>query len=77
MGYYSDPTASQALGNINREFKKQEKKAKRLLKLYESGKLSGDAYEKKNEQFTGIFRRIPYNVVVSEVEQQKAVESGE
>ena len=32
MGYYSDPTAAQALGNINREFSKREKKAKQLLK---------------------------------------------
>ena len=33
MGYYSDPTASQALGNINREFSRLERKAKRLRKL--------------------------------------------
>ena len=71
MGYYSDPTASEALGNINREFKKHEKQAKRLLNLYESGRISGDDYEKKNEQFIGIFRRVPYNVVVSELEQKK------
>ena len=33
MGYYSDPTASAALGNINREFSKLEKKAKVHIKL--------------------------------------------
>ena len=67
MGYYSDPTASQALGNISREFKKQETKAKRLLMLYENGKLSEDDYEKENEQFKGIFRHVPKNVILEEL----------
>lgn len=35
MGYYSDPTAAKALGGINREFAKLEKKAKRLRRLPE------------------------------------------
>lgn len=37
MGYYSDPTAQMALGEINREFSKLEKKAKRLKALLKSG----------------------------------------
>ena len=45
MGYYSDPTASQAVGNVNREFSKWEKKAKRLWRLYDEGKLSDEQIE--------------------------------
>ncbi len=37
MGYYSDPTASKALGEINREFSRLEKNAKRLRKLWDKG----------------------------------------
>ena len=32
MGYYSDPTAAMALGGINREFSRLEKKAKKIPK---------------------------------------------
>ena len=58
MGYYSDPTASQALGNINRELSKHVKKAKNLRKLYEKGKLSAQALEKAQSQFKGIYRHV-------------------
>lgn len=34
MGYYSDPTASMAVGHVSKEFSKYEKKAKSLRKLY-------------------------------------------
>ena len=63
MGYYSDPTANQALGNINREFTKQQKTANRLLKLYESGKLSEEEFDKACSQFKGIFKYVPYSAV--------------
>ncbi|MBQ8684414.1 MAG: hypothetical protein IJ518_07875 [Clostridia bacterium] len=59
MGYhYSDPTASMALGNINREFSRLEKKAKRLRKLRDEGKISPQALERAQEQFTGIYRHV-------------------
>lgn len=58
MGYYSDPTAAMAVGNINREFSKYEKKAKRLRKLYKEGKLSEEALEKAYSEFTGIYSHI-------------------
>ncbi len=61
MGYYSDPTASQAVGNVSREFSKWEKKAKRLWKLYEDGKLSDEQMEKECTQFKGVFRRALYS----------------
>lgn len=58
MGYYSDPTAAQALGNINREFTRLEKKAKKLRKLRDEGKISPRALEKAQSQFNGLYRHI-------------------
>ncbi len=58
MNYYSDPTAAQALGPINREFSRLEKKAKTLRKLYREGRLSRQALEQAHAQFTGIYRHI-------------------
>lgn len=58
MGYYSDPTASAALGSINREFSRLEKKAKRLCALYREGKLSEEALERARTQFCGIYRHV-------------------
>lgn len=67
MGYYySDPTAAKALGNINREFTRLEKKAKRLRRLFEEGKLSAEELEKAQEQFTGIYRHVLTNVLNEE-----------
>lgn len=63
MNYYSDPTASKALGNINREFSRLEKKAKKLRKLAEEGKLSNEALERAHSQFTGIYRHVLDNVL--------------
>ena len=39
MSYYSDPTAAKALGGINREFARLEKKAKKLKKQEKNGKI--------------------------------------
>ena len=58
MGYYSDPTAAKALGGINREFSRLEKKAKRLRKLRDEGKLSPQALERAQSEFTGIYRNV-------------------
>ena len=58
MGYYSDPTAAQALGNINREFSKLEKKADKLCKLLKEGKISPEALEKAKSQFTGLYQHV-------------------
>lgn len=66
MSYYSDPTASKALGNVNREFSKQVKKAKAIRKLYNEGKLSKDALEKAHSQFKGIYRHVLENVLEQE-----------
>lgn len=69
MGYYSDPTASAALGNINREFSRFEKKAKRLRKLLESGAISAEELGKAQSQFTGIYRNVLINVLKGDGEQ--------
>jgi len=63
MGYYSDPTASKALGEINREFSRLEKKARRLRKRLEEGRLSANALEREQMQFKGIFRYVLSNVL--------------
>ena len=68
MGYYSDPTASKALGEINREFSKLEKKAKYLRKLLKEGKLSSKSLEKEQMQFKGIFRHVLDNILEEEQE---------
>ena len=58
MGYYSDPTAAKALGKINREFSKYEKKAKKIRQLMSEGRLSSKELEAAQAQFTGIYRHV-------------------
>lgn len=58
MANYSDPTAAQALGPINREFSRLEKKAKRLRKLYDEGKITREDLEREQRQFRGIYRNV-------------------
>ena len=68
MGYYSDPTANMAIGNINKEISKLEKKAKSLKKLLEKGKLSQKELERAQAQFTGLYRHVLDNVLEQESE---------
>ena len=70
MGYYSDPTASQALGGINREFSRLEKKAKNLRKLMDEGRLSPKALEKAQNQFKGLYRHILTIALEAKKEEQ-------
>ena len=63
MNYYSDPTASKALGNINREFTRYEKRAKKLRELYEEGKLSSKDLERARSQFKGLYKHVLDNVL--------------
>ena len=58
MGYYSDPTASRALGGINREFSRMEKKAKNLCRLLDQGKITTEEFDAAHSQFTGIYRHV-------------------
>lgn len=63
MGYYSDPTAAKALGGINREFSRLEKKAKRLCQLWEEGKVSDQELIQAQSQFSGIYSQVLINAL--------------
>ena len=58
MNHYSDPTAALALGGINREFSRLEKKAKNLCRLLDEGKITTKDFEAAQAQFTGIYRHV-------------------
>ena len=73
MGYYSDPTAAAALGGINREFSRLEKKAKRLRTRLKEGTLSPQALERARTQYTGIYRHVLDRMYLH---QNQTVQSG-
>ncbi len=58
MSHYSDPTANRALGGINREFSRLEKKAKNLCRLLDEGKITTEDFQRAHAQFTGIYRHV-------------------
>ena len=58
MNHYSDPTAARALGGINREFSRLEKKAKNLCRLLDEGKITTEDFTAAQSQFTGIYRHV-------------------
>ena len=68
MSYYSDPTAAKALGGINREFSRLEKKAKRLRARFEAGEITAADLERAQAQFTGIYRHVLNHVLAEERE---------
>ena len=68
MSYYSDPTANMAIGNVNREFSKLTKKAKRIRKDFEEGRISEQALMREQKKFRGIYRNILNNVLNEEKE---------
>ena len=63
MSYYSDPTAARALGGINREFSRLEKKAKKLRKRFENGEITTEDLERAQAQFRGIYRHVLTHVL--------------
>lgn len=58
MNHYSDPTAARALGEINREFTRLEKKAKKLCRLLDEGKITQEEFAAAQAQFTGLYRHV-------------------
>ena len=68
MSYYSDPTANMAIGNVNREFSKLEKQAKRIRKDFEEGRISEKQLKMEQRKFRGIYRNILKNVLNEEKE---------
>lgn len=63
MAFHSDPTANAAIGSINREFSRFEKKAKRLRKLLNEGKITQEDIKNAQSEFTGIYRHVLNNVL--------------
>ena len=63
MHYYSDPTANKALGSINREFSRLEKKAKKLRARWEAGEITQADLENAQSQFRGIYRHVLTHVL--------------
>ena len=76
MSHYSDPTANRALGAINREFSRLEKKAKNLCRLLDEGKLSAEEFDAAHSQFTGIYRHV-LDITRREWEEKKAREAAD
>lgn len=68
MNHYSDPTANKALGGINREFARLEKKAKKLRALWEEGQITQADLDRAQSQFTGIYRHVLTHVLREEKE---------
>ena len=68
MNHYSDPTAARALGGINREFSRLEKKAKKLRTRFEAGEITEKDLQKAQAQFRGIYRHVLNNVLKEEHE---------
>ena len=77
MKSYSDPTAAKALSGINREFARLEKKAKHLRKLRDEGKLSPQALEQAQKQFTGLYRHVLNFALAEKAEQTPHPSGGE
>ena len=76
MTHYSDPTANRALGSINREFSRLEKKAKNLCRLLDEGKISLEEFDAAHSQFTGIYRHV-LDITRREWEENKARQAAE
>ena len=76
MTHYSDPTANRALGSINREFSRLEKKAKNLCRLLDEGKISPEEFDAAHSQFTGIYRHV-LDITRREWEENKARQAAE
>lgn len=74
MHHYSDPTASRALGGINREFARLEKKAKRLRALFKEGAITEADLVRAQSQYKGIYRHILTRVLNEPNEQEDGQE---
>lgn len=56
--YYSDPTASKAIGAVDKELRLMRQRARHIQALKEKGKLTQEDLELARKQFTGIYRRL-------------------
>ena len=76
MKHYSDPTANKALGGINREFARLEKKAKTLCRLLDEGRITPAAFDAAQAQFTGIYRRVLRNALYKSWQEEAQTDEG-
>lgn len=59
MRYVStSPTASKAIGNVDREMRAKQKEAGYLGARYRKGQLTPEELESARRRFTGIFRSL-------------------
>lgn len=58
MSHYSDPTASAAIGAVDRELRLARREARRLRKLRDRGQLTWQEEQAARRRFTGICRRV-------------------
>ena len=72
MNHYSDPTANKALGPINREFNRLEKKAKALRKQFREGRITQADLDRAQAQFRGIYRHVLTNVLLEDEDDKIA-----
>ena len=70
MHHYSDPTAARALGGINREFARLEKKAKALRRLFKEGVITEEDLARAQAHFTGIYCHVLTRVLREEDEEE-------
>ena len=59
--HYSDPTASAAIGAVDKEIARLKKRAKYLARLDRMGLLSPEQRRLAQRQFPGIYRRLLRN----------------
>lgn len=58
MSYYSDPTASKAIGAVDKELRQMQRKAMYIKGLKEKGMLTPEELKIARKQFVGIYRRL-------------------
>lgn len=58
MNHYSDPTASRAMGTVDREILVMRRRARQIRSLHRSGRLTPGELARANKEFVGIYRRL-------------------
>ena len=56
--YYRDPTASAAIGAVDKELNLMRKRANRIRDLHRQGRLTPRELTAAKRQFRGIYRRL-------------------
>ncbi len=56
--YRSDPTATAAIGAVDKEIRQMTKRAKRIKELRRRGLLTPEAEARARREFSGIFRSL-------------------